>query len=75
MSCDGWLVCGGAARAQRARNTLRRCDDVLRKSGTAQGEAGKKIGKKKWYRIMKKPWKPKKIRYRPRAVRFLNARN
>ena len=35
------------------------------------GEAGKKIGKKNWYRIMKQPKKPKKIRYRPRGVRFL----
>jgi hypothetical protein len=41
------------------------CGDAtmfVRKSGTAQGEAGKKIGLKKWYRIVKKPWKPKKIR-------------
>ena len=76
MSCDGWLVCGGAARVQRARNTLRHNATMfVRNSGTAQGEAGKKIGKKKWYRILRKPWKPKKIRYRPRAVRFLNARN
>ena len=41
---------------QRARNTLRHNATMfVRNSGTAQGEAGKKIGKKKWYRIMKSP--------------------
>eukprot|EP00966_Prymnesium_polylepis_P220203 5094079-Prymnesium_polylepis.1 len=43
-----WLV--GAARAQRAsRHTA--CGDAMmfvRKSGTAQGEAGERIGKTNW---------------------------
>ena len=46
----------GKHTAARARHTAGDAMiQFVRKSGTAQGEAGKKIGKKKWYRIMKKP--------------------
>jgi hypothetical protein len=48
------MACVRRGRSARATH----CGDAMmfvRKSGTAQGEADKKIGKKNWYRIMKKP--------------------